>query len=118
MVCPILISVSVTPGALSARAEPVLAAKAATALDCKNERRVNMLSLSLFISARRGPGVHCLRLIQVAELLPALSVERGEGLLADRTEIVGRSVDLDPRQSHRQHQILDVGGLPHHVLAR
>jgi len=31
MVCPILISASVTPGALSARAEPAVAAKAAAA---------------------------------------------------------------------------------------
>src|ERR1700733_5246356 len=47
MVCPILISVSVTPGALSARA--ALAAKvAAAALDCRNVRRVIMtLSLSI-----------------------------------------------------------------------
>jgi hypothetical protein len=56
MVCPILISVSVTPGALSARAEPALAAKAAAAaLDCRNVRRVIMTCppSSFFFSARR-----------------------------------------------------------------
>src|SRR5579863_2056552 len=46
MVWPILISVSVIPGALSARAEPALAAKAAAAaLDCRNVRRLIMAIL-------------------------------------------------------------------------
>src|SRR5271155_371257 len=44
MVWPILISVSVTPGALSARAgqQLVVKAAAAAALDCRNTRRVVM----------------------------------------------------------------------------
>src|SRR5271155_4974688 len=54
MVWPILISVSVIPGALSARAEPALAASAAAAaLDCRNERRVIMAILPFLHTCRR-----------------------------------------------------------------
>src|ERR1700733_11306002 len=46
MVCPILISVSVTPGAFSARApRKPWAEYAAAAADCNRKRRVIMLSL-------------------------------------------------------------------------
>jgi hypothetical protein len=48
-----LISVSVTPGALSARAELALAAMAAAALDCRNVRRVIMALLPSLILWRR-----------------------------------------------------------------
>src|SRR5580658_8939863 len=56
MVLPILISVSVTPGALSARAEPAPAASAAAAaLDFRNMRRVIMAILPfLHILPRRS----------------------------------------------------------------
>src|ERR1700693_2603702 len=59
MVWPILISVSVIPGALAARAGQSLEANAAKAAapDCRNERRVVMFcSPALVFSARRDPG--------------------------------------------------------------
>ena len=43
MVCPILISVSVTPGAFSAKAGRAARAAAVAALACKNVRRENIL---------------------------------------------------------------------------
>src|SRR5271157_250486 len=48
MVCPILISVSVMPGALAARAGQALVARAAAAaaLDCRNVRRFFMFLFS------------------------------------------------------------------------
>ena len=54
---------------------------------------------------------------QVAEQLPALAVEFCELHLPDRAEIGRRRVDLHARQHHRQLEILDVGRLPHDVLA-
>ena len=54
----------------------------------------------------------------VAEQLPTLAVEHGEHFLADRTEIVGRGVDLDARQQHWQLEVLEVSRLAHDVFAR
>src|SRR5580704_17030616 len=56
MVWPILISVSVMPGALSARAGHALVAKAAAAaaLDCKNVRRVVIELLPLGFSLQQS----------------------------------------------------------------
>ena len=42
----------------------------------------------------------------VAEHLPTLAVERGERLLSDRAEVVGRGVDLDAGEQHRQFKVL------------
>src|ERR1700739_4823089 len=133
MVWPILISVSVTPGAFSARAGQALVAKAAAAaaLDCRNMRRVFMRFL-LFdaIVGSGGPRAAGFRFFtmsrnfvrsrgdEVAEQLPTRALDRRELHLTDRIEIVGRGVDLHTGQQHRQFEVLDVSCLFHDVLAR
>src|SRR5271167_4771517 len=54
----------------------------------------------------------------VAELLPTRAVEGGELRLADRAEIVGRGINLDARQQHRQFEVLQVSRLLHDVVPR
>src|SRR5262245_44783479 len=52
-----------------------------------------------------------------AEQHPALAVEAGELHLLDGIEVVCGCVVLDSRQQHRQTKVLQVGRLPHHVIA-
>ena len=66
---------------------------------------------------------HCARDVShwpqhLAEQHPALAVEARELQLLERIEVGRTGVDLDPGQQHRQLEILEAGGLPHHVLAR
>src|SRR5882724_817820 len=53
----------------------------------------------------------------LAEELPGLAVEPRKLRLFHREEIRGTRVDADPGQQHRQLEVAEVGGLPHHVLA-
>src|SRR5689334_15555359 len=55
---------------------------------------------------------------QFAEAHPPPAVEALELKLLDRIEIGRTGVDLDPGQQHRDFHVLQIGRLPHHVLAR
>src|ERR1700677_4076498 len=109
MVWPILISVSVTPGAFSARAGHALVASAPTAaaLDVKNVRRVfiyfppfqDIGGTGLLAPPRRASAGD-----EVPEQHPALPIERRELHLPGRIIIIGGSVDRHAWQPHRQHE--------------
>src|SRR5215831_14545256 len=53
-----------------------------------------------------------------ADQLPTLAVEALHLHLLDRIEIVGAGVDRDARQQHAELEVMQVGGLLHHIGAR
>ena len=61
-----------------------------------------------------GSGVRGSPLHNFSERLPVRAIERDELQLADRAEIVGRSVDRDAGIQHRGGEILEVGRLFHY----
>src|SRR3954462_11492381 len=68
-------------------------------------------------STARG-SVADLAVDDVAEQSPRLAIELHQLHLLDREEIIRAGIHLDPGQHHLGREILEVGGLPHHVFAR
>src|ERR1700722_14512347 len=101
IVWPILISVSVTPGAFSARAprKPWAEYAAAAAADSNRKRRVIMLCLPIWgvdaLRLRRRAALSCAH--QFPNRLPVGAVEYRWLQVADRAEVGRRGVDSDAR---------------------
>src|SRR5262249_11991253 len=75
-----------------------------------------IIKMTFVASRGRGTLLRRARLVEFAEVHPALTVELRELLLLDRIEVARARVDLDAGQQHRQRQVLDVRGLLHDVL--